>query len=62
MGIPIPEFPARSKQCARRYVEQLFEPIRSPDTTWAGANVALFCLRLAQARGDLASYALTYEA
>ncbi|WP_233176959.1 hypothetical protein, partial [Ralstonia sp. ASV6] len=42
--------------------EQLFEPIRSPDTTWAGANVALFCLRLAQARGDLASYALTYEA
>jgi hypothetical protein len=30
-------------------------------TTWAGANVALLCLRLAQARGDLANYALTYE-
>lgn len=62
MGVPIPEFPAHTKQSARRYVDQLFEPIGSPGTTWAGLNVALFCLRLAQARGDLASYALTYEA
>nr|CCA86562.1 hypothetical protein RALSY_40788 [Ralstonia syzygii R24] len=62
MGLPIPEFPVRSKQSARLYVDRLFEPIGSRDTTWAGLNVALFCLRLAQARGELANYALTYEA
>lgn len=62
MGLPIPEFPTRSKQGGKLYVNQLFEPMGSGDTTWAGLNIALFCLRLAQARGDLASYVLTYEA
>ncbi|MBY4791651.1 hypothetical protein [Burkholderia multivorans] len=61
MGVSIPKFSARSTQSAKRYVDQLCAPLRSPDTVWAGANVALFCLRLAQARGDLANYALTYE-
>lgn len=59
---PHPELPARSKQGARRYVDQLFEPIGSSDTTWARLNVAPFCLRLARALGDRVSYALTYEA
>jgi hypothetical protein len=31
-------------------------------TMWAGVNVAIFCLRLAQAQGHLAHYALKYEA
>lgn len=61
MGVPIPKFPDRSKASVAQYVELLSEPLRHLNTMWAGVNVAIFCLRLAQARGNLALYALTYE-
>ncbi|WP_143811182.1 hypothetical protein [Paraburkholderia piptadeniae] len=61
MGTHIPELSARSMQSARQYVDQLYEPLRAQHTIWAAANVALFCMRLAQACGGLANYALTYE-
>lgn len=61
MGVQIPQFPDRSKNCGLRYAEQLFKLLKNPQTRCAGINVAVFCLRLAQARGDLAHYVLTYE-
>jgi hypothetical protein len=63
MGVQIPRFPDRSEISGLRYVEQLSELLKGgAKTIWAGINVAIFCLRLAQAQGHLAHYALTYEA
>jgi hypothetical protein len=61
MGVPIPKFPDRSKVSVAQYIEQVSEPLRHLKTMWAGVNVAIFCLRLAQAQGNLALYAITYE-
>ena len=61
MGINIPPRPAKTQASINRYVSALCAPLLSTDTSWAALNVALFCLRLAQAKGDLVHYVLTYE-
>lgn len=61
LGVHIPSLPTRSKRSIKHYVDTLYQPVSSSKTCWAGLNVAVFCLRLAQARGDLGHYALTYE-
>ncbi|HZG18618.1 MAG TPA: hypothetical protein VE092_01275 [Herbaspirillum sp.] len=61
MGVVIPKFPDRSESSACRYKESLLSLLRNYQTTMAGINTALFCLRLAQAQGNLGCYILTYE-
>lgn len=61
LGVSIPSRPTRSKRSIKQYVDALYHPVSSRETCWAGLNVAVFCLRLAQAKGDLSHYALTYE-
>ncbi|MDE2203260.1 MAG: hypothetical protein KGJ38_11145, partial [Burkholderiaceae bacterium] len=61
LGVSIPSPPTRSKRSVKQYVDALYHPVSSRETCWAGLNVAVFCLRLAQAKGDLSHYALTYE-
>lgn len=61
LGVRVPSRPTRSKRSVKRYVDALHRPFSSRETCWAGLNLAVFCLRLAQAKGDLSHYALTYE-
>lgn len=61
MGVQIPQFPRKSEISSLRYTKRLLEALKDPETMWAGLNVAIFCLRLAQAQGNLAHYILTYE-
>lgn len=62
LGVRIPPLPDRSVESARRYLDRLYEPRLDRRHHWAAVNVAMFCLRLAQARGSLGCYALTYDA
>ncbi|WP_155753719.1 hypothetical protein [Burkholderia anthina] len=62
LGVRIPPFPDRSPESACRYIGRLYSPLEDRRRQWAGFSVALFCLRLAQAQGNLGCYALTYEA
>jgi len=61
LGLIVPSRPTRSPRSIRQYIDALYRPISASETCWAGLNVAVFCLRLAQAKGDLSHYALTYE-
>ena len=61
MGVPIPHFDVCTPSYAREFVQRLMAPLFDSKTTWAGITVALFCLRLAQARGDLVYYTLIFE-
>lgn len=60
MGVAIPNFPVCTPDNAKQFVQRLMEPL-ADRKTWAAINVALFCLRLAQARGDLIYFTLIYE-
>lgn len=61
MGVSIPDFGVCTPDYARQFVKQLMAPLSDRNTMWAGITVALFCLRLAQARGDLVHYTLIFE-
>ncbi|MGN8063423.1 hypothetical protein ACTJK4_17370 [Ralstonia sp. 22111] len=62
VGAYIPPRPTRAQSSIRKYVNALRRPPRPFDASfWAALNVMLFCLRLAEAKGDLSHYVLTYE-
>jgi hypothetical protein len=60
MGYEIPEPPMGSPASSTLYTNALADGLLG-ENPWAGVNLAVFCLRLAEARGNLAQFVLTYK-